>query len=759
MIRRRTLTAVIGLGLTGLPLVGNLGYEHAFVLGPMATLGGVGVGIADARAARARDALALGTLARAGARELAILSAIAFAMPLVGSLWQRSCEPLGGAAFFAMGPMICAALGWVCGIWAGALARSDRRAMLLGLTPMIVSTAIGLWRLYAHPVVFAFDPFWGYFSGSVYDEAVSVGPTYLRFRGYNALGAAAALVAFAAFVGPDGRLRVLPRREVVARLGFVALLALPWAAIGLRGSHHGFTADRDSITEVLSSTLETEHFVIRYAPRSADAREIAAIGREHEFAWATLRARMNGREPSGKVESFVFPSTELKRRLMGAGTVQVAAPWRRQIYLDHRPFPHPVLHHELAHVFGATVGDSLLGISRSGLAINIGLIEGFATAMAPREAERLDLHDQAKVLRALGKLPELGPIMGAGFFGKSSQVAYTAAGSFCLYLLETRGFEPLGVLYQTGGDFERAYGGPLAPLEAEWIAFLDARTGVRDEDVAAAAQRFRRTSVFERPCAHRAAEVRSEIERASARGQFDEAIGSWRELCRIEPEQPEHGLGLAGALAIAGELDGAAGVLDELARTPDLTATILAAIAERRGDVELARGDRIAAAQAYAAAMAQPQGESRLRLLQLRIAATDDPELTPLVLRYLAPFDADGDDMVRAIQAAAAAAEIARLPRHQGLGNYLLARQLLNVQGSAAAAGLLVEALAHPDSLPSPEMIRAARIALLEADVIRGEFARARSTLATLRAEPDLGHGQLASYDEWAARIVFFAGE
>ncbi len=740
-----------------MPLVGNLGYEHAFVLGPVASIGGIGVGVGQARAARAAANLRLLPLARVGARELAILSAIAFAMPLVGSLWQRSCQPLGGAPFFAMGPMLCAALGWICGIWGGALARTDRRAFLLALTPMIASTALGLWRLYAHPVVFAFDPFWGYFSGSVYDEAVSVGPTYLRFRGYNMLGAAVALVAFAAFMGPDGRLRRLPRREALTRLGLVAILALPWAAIGLRGSHHGFTADRASITEVLTGTLETEHFVIRYAPRTADAREITAIGREHEFAWATLRARMNGREPAGKVESFVFPSTELKRRLMGAGTVQVAAPWRRQIYLDHRPFPHPVLHHELAHVFGATVGDSLFGVSRRGLAINIGLIEGFATAMAPREAERLDLHDQATVLRRLGKLPELAPIMGAGFFGKSSQVAYTAAGSFCLYLVETRGFEPLGVLYGTGGDFEQAYGGPLAPLESEWIAFLDGRDGVRDQDVAAAAQRFRRPSVFERPCAHHAADVRAQIDRASARGKFADAIGSWRELCSLEPEQPEHGLGLAHALAMAGDLDDAAGVLDELARAPDLTSTIRAAIAERRGDVELARGNREAANLAYQAAIAQPQGESRLRLLQLRIAAAADAELTPVVLRYLAPFDAEGDDMVRAVQATATAAEIARLPGHAGLGNYLLARQLLNVQASAAAAPLLVAALDPSERLPSPEMIRAARLALLEADVVQGNFARARSTLAALRGEADLGNGQVASYDEWAQRIEFFA--
>jgi hypothetical protein len=755
--RRRGLTFAIGLALTFVPLVGTLGYEHAFVLGPLAALGGIAVGVDTVRDARARGGARLRELLAAAARELGILCAIAVAMPLVGQLWQRACEPLGGLGFFAVGPVFGAALGMVCGLWGGVLGSTRRRACLIGVTPMLLCTAIGLWRLYADPVVFAYDPFFGYFSGSVYDEAVSIGRSYLVFRAYNLLWAAAALLAFAVWVDPELRVARLARRTAIVRTTPIAVLTLGCLLLGLRGAQLGFTANLASITEALSASYETEHFIIYYLPRSADARTILAIAAEHEFAYQQLRTVMQGREPDGRVTSFVFATADQKRKLMGAGTVQVAAPWRRQIYLDHRAFPHPVLQHELAHIFGASVGDAIFGASRSGFRLNVGLIEGFATALAPRESDRLDLHDQAAVLGKLGKRPPMAAIMGPGFFTKSSQIAYTAAGSFCLWLIETRGFEPMALLYRSAGDFEAAYGEGIEPLEREWLAFLDARE-IDDADVAAVAQRFERTSVFERPCAHRAAEVRTEIDRAIGRGGFDDAVIGYQRLCTLEPEQPEHALGLALAHALAGELSDAHAVLVEAAARDGLTTSMRAAIAERDGDVALVLGDLVGAREAYARALAQPQSEARLRVLQLRQAATSDPRLAPLVLAYLAPFDGTDDELTRTVTSTWAAAEIAALPGFAALGRYLLARQLLNAERPAAAAIEIDRALVDDGaSLPSPEFVRAARLARLEAMVLLGDWDGARRALARLEREPDQARGYLAQWDEWRARIEFHA--
>ncbi len=759
-LRRRWLTAAIGLVLTFFPLFGTLGYEHAFVLAPLATLGGIAVGVDTVRDARTKGGATVRALLGAGLGELVILCAIALAVPIVGQLWRPSCDPYGGVVFFLIGPVTSGALGLVAGLWGGVLARRRARQLAIGMAPMIACTAIGLWRLYAEPSVFAYDPFFGYFSGSIYDEAV--GRTYLVYRAYNVLCAAVALFALHAWAVPELDVRPprLHRRRLLEELA-PWLLLLPALGMGLRASKLGFTSDFESVTDVLSGTMETEHFVLHYNPRSADAREIAAIAREHEFAWAELRAQMNGREPAERVHSFLFANPDQKRKLMGAGTAQIAAPWRHQIYLDHRAFPHPVLQHELAHVFGETIGDSLLGVSRSGLHVNMGLIEGFATAMAPRESDRLDLHDQATVLERLGKRPPLELIMGPRFFTRASSVAYTAAGSFCLWLVETRGFEPMALLYRSAGDFEAAYGESLASLETQWLAFLAAREGPTDADVDAETQRFRRTSVFERPCAHRAADVRNEIERANARGEFEDAIVGWRELCAIEPEQPEHTLGLGHALAIAGRYDEAGQVFTDAATAPELATTQIAAIAERQGDVALALGDLAGAKAAYERALAQPQSEARRRVLQLRIEGASDPELAPLVLAYLAPFDATGNEEVRAVRSTHAAAEIARRAGHRALGDYLLARQLLNVQAHEAAVPLLQSSLAPAagePALPSIEYVRAAHLALVGALVQGDRFDEAHQVVARLAALPEQGNGHRAATLEWQRRIDFFAG-
>jgi len=759
--RRRAIVLVLVAALTTLPLVGSLGYEHAFILSPIFSLLAMAVGVdATKRLAGTADA-SWWTLAHHVVRELGLLHGIAIGMTLLGGLWQRGCDPLGGLAFYGMGPVLSSLLGAVCGVWAATFANRRRRALLLAFAPMAACIVLGLWRLYADPVVYAYDPFFGYFSGSVYDESVSVGNRYLRFRGYTLLAGTAALLLLALLT--DGTLTRRPRPLHGLREGRRPVLAFAAAlgtvaavAIGVQGAHFGFTANEDSIREVLSQRIETEHFIIDYAPRSADDRTIEVIAAEHEFAHARLKAKMGGREPEGKVHSFVFRDRGQKRSAMGAGTVQVAAPWRQQIYLDHRDFPHPVMHHELAHIFGNTVGDDLFGVSRDGLRLNVGLIEGFATGLAPRPSDRLDLHDQVEVLGALNRRPPLTAIMGPGFLSHSSRVAYTTAGSFVLWLIETRGFEPMATFYRTAGDAQAAYGQSLEALEQEWIAFLDARGGIRPQDVEAQAQRFKRGSLFERPCAHTVAEVRGDLGRAVGRAKFDEAVEYHEALCALEPKQPLHRLGLARGQMDQREPKTALATLESLAQMPDLTVSVLSRMHELRGDIHLFAGELDAARAAYDEGLALPDDEGHTRLLQLKRAGTFDPVLAQTLTDYLTLFDIRGDSFTQGIARLAAAHRIRALPGHTALGNYLVARQLLSVQRPADAIVFLEDALADANALPSAEFRRATRYGLMSAYLQRGDYDAAAAQLEVLQAEPGIGNGHRLRYAEWADRIAFF---
>lgn len=765
VVRRRVFVGLVTLALTLVPLLGSLGYENGFILSPIFSVLAVFIAVDAVRAAPPTDTTTGGRLGQLASRILAELSTlwlVAIGVLVVGRLWQTDCDPWGGLAFFAMGPVAASMCGAAAGLWGAAVARRRRRQVLAGVAVIVVSTGVGAWRLIADPVVFAFDPFWGYFSGSIYDEAVSVGPTYLTFRAYNVLAVVAAIVTWTQVVDPATLRLRRPSRPKPNWIGWsvASSLVVAAGAVGLNAASLGFTATVDSITKVLSGRVETEHFVIHFSPRSPDARELDVIAAEHEFAWARLRDIMGGREPDEKVHSFVFANRDQKRKLMGAGRVQVAAPWRSQIYLDHRPFPHPVLHHELAHVFGATVGDSIFGVSRSGLFINVALIEGFATALAPRPNDRLDLHDQVTVLERLKRRPSLQAIMGPKFFTKSSRVAYTTAGSFCLWLIETYGFDKVGEIYGNAGDFEAAYGRSLQDLEKQWLAFLDERPGVTDADVQRQKQLYQRRSVFSRPCAHRAATLLQDVGQANRAGRWDDAIDGYRTLCEIEPELPEHKLGLSNSLALSGDFAQALQVLGEAAQMPELTVTLQVAIEERRADVALASTpvQREDARAALKVAQSLPMSENKRRSLQLKAMAADDARLAPLITEYFGVFEPHQD----AVSGAVARLFTATRMRDEGwpeIGNYLVARQLLNVQRPADAIAPLQGALG-PDgegtALPSTLFVRAARYELMNAYLQTGDYTKARRMLATLRADPDIGNGHRLSYDEWEARIDFF---
>ncbi|MEM6291388.1 MAG: hypothetical protein AAGA54_08995 [Myxococcota bacterium] len=760
--RRRLLLVLIAGGLTLLPLVGSLGYEHAFVLAPIISLLSMGTGVDALRRLRGTDDGRWWTLGAQTLRELLTLHGLAIGVTLLGGLWQRGCDPLGGLAFYGMGPGLSSLLGATCGVWGATLATTRRRALLLAFVPMGACIVIGLWRLYADPVVYAYDPFFGYFSGSVYDEGVRVTDRYLRYRGYTMLAGTGALLLLAVSTTADLSRRAAPwsglregRRGPLAVLALTATLAA--AAIGLRGAHFGFTATEASIREVLSQRIETEHFIIDYAPRTPDDRTIEIVAAEHEYAYARLAALMEGRTPPGKVHSFVFRDRDQKRKAMGAGTVQVAAPWRQQIYLDHRDFPHPVLHHELAHIFGNTVGDDLFGVARDGLRLNVGLIEGFATGLAPRPSDRLDLHDQVEALIALKRRPKLAAIMGPGFLSQSSRVAYTTAGSFVLWLIETRGFEPMATFYRTAGDAQAAYGTSLEDLEQQWLAFLEARNGIRPEDVEAQAQRFKRGSVFERPCAHKVAAVRTEIGRAAGRAQFEEAVAFHEQLCALEPKQPTHKLGLAVGQLENGDAAAALATLEGVEAMPDLTVSVRSRLHELRGDVYLFTGELEASERSYDAALSLQDTEPHTRLLQLKREGARDPALAPIVRGYLSLFDTKSGGATGAIARLAGAFELRALPKHAALGNYLVARQLLNVQRAADAVPFLEAAYAARDSLPSDTFVRATRYELMSASLQVRDYARANAMLAELQAEPGIGNGHRLRYAQWRGRIDFFA--
>ncbi len=560
------VAVALGCGLCFVPLFGVLGYELAVATSIVGTVMGLDLGAAYARAlarlpARpetAGRAVARGTVAAVGlATAIGVIPAIICA---IHGLWAPTCDwRFGIEAYLAM-TLASTALAAALGHALGALVGPRRFAgAIVAQLPFVLLLGAALWRFYAAPAVFNYTPIVGYFPGNLYDENLHLGAP-LAWARLEQLAWVIGILALVAtrLDAPSYRVRLAPR-PIGMRVPALVIATVAFA-IGAGLYHtsgaHGYRVDADDIIVELDGRIETPHFVIHYAHTKEIDADIQLIANDHEFRYAQVVAQL-GVAPAGKLTSFYFSDRDQKARLMGARDVEMAKPWRHEIYLDHQAWPDPSLRHEIAHAVAAAFGDPLFHVaSRRVLGLPLlaspGLIEGLAVAVDwPGRYDRPTPHESVRALQAMGVTPTIDELLSLRFFGVSSARGYTTAGSFLKYLLDTYGAAPLRDLYESGGDFEGAYHQSMRTLEAEWLRMI-AKIVLPRTEVDANRERFRGTSVFDRPCPHAVAARREQAVGALADGDRPRAIDLMRHVCGDAPEEPRYRMEL-GDFLVAGD--------------------------------------------------------------------------------------------------------------------------------------------------------------------------------------------------------------
>jgi hypothetical protein len=768
------LLGLLALALDFVPLFDVLGYDFAFALGLAAAFAGVDLGHGVVAPGRAAAAAGLATEPASPPYELgrhvvtALAAALAaLALPLLLSLANaarvRNCSLGAGLGFFGLLPVATTLFAAPAGVLAATFA--SRRGRLVAWALPVLSLAWALWRLYEGPAVFAFDPFGGYFPGPIYDEALRPPARLLQFRLVNLVWIAAAVGVGLAAIG-RGR---DPRRW---RRGWV-FVALPLVvgSLGLfaaRGAL-GFAVGRADLRAALDRELRTEHFVVRYASTAGKTPvDLALEAEDFEFRYAELVVAL-GDEPAGVVTVWEFPSADVKKALVGAGHTLYAKPWTREIFLQTERFPSSRLRHELAHVFAGAFGDPLFGVAFAWRwhgpvplpTLAMGLVEGLAEAADASDPEGAStIHQDAAAMIADGLAPPLSAVVGAGFSGQSGARAYTLAGSFCTYLLETRGPEPLRALYRSAGNFTDVYRTPLANLEDEWRRFL-LRQPLSPRDKARASEQFRRPAIFKKICARelaaRVAEARG-LERAAPAT----AVRLLEDACRDDPHEPGYRLELAQARAFAGERRAALDALGRLAGDADVTQPLHAQAASLAAELQFHAGDfaNATAEEQRVLALATEDGDRRLAMAKLRALATPAARETLGRVLFGDELGAAGADAVLTFHLMG---EYTRLHPADRVGPYLLGRQLL---GRDPAQALPFLRRACDDTAPlgareeagalPPLFERECRRMIAEADYRLGDFERARAALTLLASEAEGEAERLRALD-MRARVAWAA--
>jgi tetratricopeptide (TPR) repeat protein len=746
---------VLALVLDFVPLFNLLGFDFSFAIGLAAAWAGVDVG--HGVAARARnlehDARSILRLAlQAVATALATLVA-PLLLSLANMVRVPNCSVGAGLAFYALLPVATVIYAAPAGVLC-ALA-FPRRGRVLALALPALSMAWALARMYRDPAVFVFDPFGGYFPGPIYDEALRPPLRLLEFRLTNLVWIATAMALGAAALRRGLDPRRWRRRALWAA---IPLLAGSCVLFAMRGPL-GFHVRHSDLRSVLDAELRTSHFILRYASAAGKTKADLALGAEDlEFRYQQLREIL-AIEPLGVITVYEFPSAETKKALVGAGYTLYAKPWTREIFLQADRFPSNRLRHEMAHVFAGAFGDRLFGIALGWRwkgplplpTLASGLIEGVAEAADSGDPDgATTVHQDAQAIVADGRAPPLETIVGAGFTTVSGPRAYTLAGSFCAFLLETRGADKLRRLYRSGGNFIDVYRTPLANLEQEWRQFL-ARQPLSEQDRSRASEQFRRPAIFKKVCARELA-ARVGDARARLRSAPEQAVKILEETCADDPHEPTFRIELAEAWAAMGQRGRALEILGKLAIQGDVTGPLRARIASVAAEIHFHSGDdaNVTAEEQKVMALATEDGDRRLahtRMTSVRSQAARDT-------LGRAIFGAGFREPVDAVLTFYLLTEYARLHPGDRLGPYLVGRQLLG-RDPAHALPYLRRACEEDDDAPAlhnapplpPDFLRECRRMIVEAGYRVGDFPRARAALRRLVAKADTEAERLRSLD------------
>ncbi|CAN0217996.1 unnamed protein product [Laminaria digitata] len=739
---------LLGAILCFLPLFDLLGYESS------AAIGAVGGFVCAILTARALAPYPRGPLQQARMPTLFVTLALQHSvlllppllLLLLNMLRVQNCDPLTGILFFALIAPVALLIGQTSA-WCVAGMRVEKtwkRAALASLFLLGNGLALG-WHIASQPPITGHQWLIGYMSGSIYDEALSIPPSLLWYRVANLCAIFAIVWGFEA---ARRRTCGAPTRRF---LTLAITMALLWTGMTAAEQQFGIRVTRETISETLAGEIETEHFIITYPLQEPYVTQLEQLVDDHEYRYAEMKAFF-GTDPVAlhgrKVRSFVYPDTETKGALMGARRTLIAKIWLREIHITWRGFGDHLLAHELAHVFTEPFGAGPLKLSmQNGVGVNMGLVEGIATA-ADWPASEIPPHTASAAMRRLSIAPDIRGLVGAGgFWTQSSGRAYTLMGSFVKFLVDTYGIEPFKKAYRDG-DFEAAYHKSASALVSEWEVYVDA-IEVSEDQMELARYYYERPSIFGKVCARTIGELRRQARLARAAGDMTRALAMHDAILGFDPRNVSYQLAHTEALVDSGQLAAASKRLDELLQGDALVPQERVALEHLRADVYWRLGELDLAAKSYAECEAQGVPESTRRQLQVKRAILSGSSDTARELgkTYFLEQPAAATALYYPLRWMMEAPDDA-------LAAYLAARRLWSVEMHQEALSLMPE---DATALPSEELREELAFMRATASYHTGELDEAAKLFEGLASSRSIRLRITAR--EWLARVKWRRGE
>ncbi|MAA78959.1 MAG: hypothetical protein CL916_06835 [Deltaproteobacteria bacterium] len=604
------ISTILGILLTFVPLFEIVGYESAAISGVIASILSL---IALQKNVRegTLDPKEMYQVSRFWVESWLLIGPTLCVLVLNG-LRVETCAWGEGFLFWIIIPPISMAI--VQSLWILGHVIHTRFAWVMVILAVLSEVVIFFWRLANEPPIARYEWLIGWFSGSIYDEALSVPFSLIVYRTYCLFCAVLIL-----------RVAML----YVHRRGLVSVAVLMCVVGGLRynGPSLMFMHTHNSVQKSLGGRLETEHAIIYFSSSNLTPIEQNHLKQDVEFRYQELKYFFQ-EDPvvwkKSKMEIYVYPNAEVQQELMGSRRTFVARPWTHQMHLRWEEIGDSVLAHEMAHLFTAPFAPWPFRLAvKNGIGVDTGLVEGIAVA-ADWPPDELDPHRASAALRILKKAPDIRLLFGAGgFWSQPSGKAYTMTGSFVRWLVDEYGIEKFKKLYRTG-DMEDAFGVDVYILIEKWESFLDTIV-LEDRDIAIAEHRYSRRTIFEKVCARSLAETKRIARQAYRSQSYDVAMTLYEQALEKEPNNPRS-LYAKSRILMAKENWFKAEEWIGYSLQKDLGVTYKALFIEQLGDIYWHRGEIEKARIQYKKCLSFGLRDAQRRTLLAKIQSLEEPK-------------------------------------------------------------------------------------------------------------------------------------
>ncbi len=720
---RRVDTFVVGLiyliaalACTRIPLLHSLGYESSLIF---ALIGSAAAALLTVNRIRrfyrepALDRTLMMTGVRRSLQSSLLTNLLLLLIPLVvllaNAVVVKNCSLRDGLLFYLLLPgmsvVFSTALAFFC-------VMHYRRSRIMFFLFMAISFCYALALGYFTPAIFSYNFFYGYFPGFTYDEGLSVTSTLVSFR-LITLGLSAVLVWLGNLLlaesepsaGVTAKGLVLLRRLVQpSERGLTVLLLLLGIGVYVFRCDLGYESTSGYIRSWLGGELRTKHFIIYYPKNLLNAEQLSRLADEHEFRYTQLLEEFS-LPRFDPIESFLYPSSDAKLRLIGAGNTDFAKPWSRQLHITVQS-AFVTLKHELTHVIAGKFGVPVIRVS-----LRMGLTEGLPMALEGTYGART-LDTYAAAMQQLNTAPAIETLLSPeGFLTQAPSVSYVLAGSFSRYLIDTYGIRPYLMVY-AGEDWRFVYDRPLPILVQEWKNYL--RTlEIDGTDLAATKAFFSRTSIFRKTCPRVVGE-RNRIAGQAFAGREYAVAESLYAIAYAEGGSFESLSGLATAAYRRGAYRTVDSILNQAGTTPEASDRNLM-LALLHGDALWGMDSVRQAFRYYHTLRVVDLTDGLTEAASERLLALEGNDRTGLKRYFLSP----GPDSVRV---AVLDSLLSKSP-HDPLLRYLSGRESLR-RGDYGATAREMDSISLADQDPVLEALRFTTLGL--ASYFTGGFEKAR---------------------------------